>query len=109
MNIDDIYTNLKQKQIYPVNSVKKGYSYYVELLTEKANGMYIYSGLPDSLPSDQLELKLILDGYCVVFNHPKFGLVTCGGGLSGIDKYYLPTNFVYAQPALCSGNLISWE
>lgn len=106
MNIDDIYTNLKQKQIYPVNSVKKGYSYYVELLTEKANGMYIYSGLPDSLPSDQLELKLILDGYCVVFNHPKFGLVTCGGGLSGIDKYYLPTNFVYAQPALESGNLI---
>ena len=106
MNIDDIYTNLKQKQIYPVNSVKKGYSYYVSLLTEKANGMYIYSGLPDSLPSDQIELKLILDGYCVVFNHPKFGLVTCGGGLSGIDKYYLPTRFVYAQPAVGSDNLI---
>ena len=106
MNIDEIYTNLKQKQIYPVNSVKKGYSYYVELLTEKANGMYIYSGLPDSLPSDQIELKLVLDGFCVVFNHPKFGLVTSGGGLSGIDKYYLPTNFVYAQPALGSGNLI---
>lgn len=105
MNIDDIYTNLKQKQIYPVNSVKKGYSYYVSLLTEKSNGMYIYSGLPDSLPSDQIELKLILDGYCVVFNHPKFGLVTCGGGLSGIDKYYLPTNFVYTQPALGSDNL----
>lgn len=105
MNIDEIYTNLKQKQIYPVNSVKKGYGYYVSLLTEKANGMYIYSGLPDSLPSDQIELKLILDGYCVVFNHPKFGLVTSGGGLSGIDKYYLPTDFVYAQPALGSGNL----
>ena len=106
MNIDDIYTNLKQKQIYPVNSVKKGYGYYVSLLTEKANGMYIYSGLPDSLPADQIELKLILDGFCAVFNHPKFGLVTCGGGLSGIDKYYLPNRFVYAQPALGSGNLI---
>ena len=105
MNIDEIYTNLKQKQIYPVNSVKKGYGYYVSLLTEKANGMYKYSGLPESLPADQIELKLILDGYCAVFKHPTSGLVTCGGGLSGIDKYYLPTDFVYAQPALGSGNL----
>ena len=105
MNIDEIYTNLKQKQIYPVNSVKKGYGYYVSLLTEKANGMYKYGGLPESLPADQVELKLILDGYCAVFKHPTSGLVTCGGGLSGIDKYYLPTDFVYAQPALGSGNL----
>ena len=105
MNIDEIYTNLKQKQIYPVNSVKKGYGYYVSLLTEKANGMYKYSGLPESLPADQIELKLILDGYCAVFKHLTSGLVTCGGGLSGIDKYYLPTDFVYAQPALGSGNL----
>lgn len=105
MNIDEIYTNLKQKQIYPVNSVKKGYGYYISLLTEKANGMYKYSGLPESLPADQLELKLVLDGYCAIFKHPVFGLVTCGGGLSGIDKYYLPTDFVYAQPALGSGNL----
>ena len=31
--------------------------------------------------------------------------MTCSGGVSGVDQYYLPTDFVYAQPALGSGNL----
>ena len=96
------------KEIYPVNQVKRGYKYYLTLLTEKCLGMYIYTGLPDSLPADQIEQRLILQGYCVIFNHKKYGLATCNGGLSGVDKYYLPTDFVWAQPDLGSGHQKLW-
>ena len=103
MQLIEIYDNLKSKNIYSVKDVKRGFAYYQSLLTEKATGMYTYTGLPDSLPPEQIEMKLIIDGYAAIFD--KHGLITCNGGLSGIDKYYLPTDFVYAQPALGSGNL----
>lgn len=92
------------KKLYPVNSVPVGYMYYRHLLLEKCFGMYDYEGLPDSLPAEQIETRLIMRGYCTVFRDEKFGLVTSFGGLSGVDKYYLPTRWVYAQPVLGSGN-----
>lgn len=105
-----IFSEFTDQKIYPVNLVKKGYNYYLMLLTEKATGMYLYRNLPASLPMDQIELRLILNGYCVIFTDKKTGeIVTCNGGLSGIDKYYLPTDFVYAQPALGSGKLKVWK
>ena len=102
------YNVFTELQLYPVNQVKKGYQYYLNLLTEKCLGMYLYNGLPASLPADQVELKLILQGYCVIFK-TKDTLVTSNGGLSGIDKYYLPTDFVWAQPALGSGHQKLWK
>lgn len=98
---------------YEVNKVKKGYDYWVTMLTEKCLGMYEYTGLPASLPAAQIELRLIQRGYCVVFKGRKTAvngirqdekLYTAFGGLSGVDEYYLPTNWIYAQPALESGN-----
>jgi hypothetical protein len=56
---------------YPVNKVKRGYDYWVTVLTEKCLGMYEYSGLPASLPASQIELRLIQLGYCVVFKTKK--------------------------------------
>jgi hypothetical protein len=93
------------KKLYPVNEVKTGYQYYMHLLTEKALSLYKYTDLPESLPAEQIEMRLILQGYAVIFKHKKYGIVTCSGGVSGVDQYYLPTDFVYAQPALGSGNL----
>lgn len=90
---------------YAVNLVNNGYNFYMWLLLEKCFGMYVYEGLPESLPSEQIEMRLIMTGTCTVFNNKKYGLVTSYGGLSGVDKYFLPTDFVYAQPALGSDNL----
>ena len=100
---------------YPVNKVKRGYDYWVTVLTEKCLGMYEYNGLPASLPASQIELRLIQRGYCVVFKTKKKDtngvivdkeeqLYTAFGGLSGVDEYYLPTKWVYAQPQLVGGN-----
>ena len=94
------------KDIYKVNEVVKGYEYYLHLLEEKSLGMFIYSNCPDSLPPEQIESRLIYEGRAIVFKHKTAGIVTVSGGLSGIDKYYLPTHAVYAQPALGSGNLL---
>lgn len=95
-----------QKKLYPVNQVPRGFRYYRHLLLEKCYGMYEYTGLPPSLPAEQLETRLIMQGWASVFDNSKGGgLVTCYGGLSGVDKYYLPTRYVYAQPVLGSGNL----
>lgn len=100
----DYYSELKAANMYKVNKVTSGYKYYCTLLLEKCLGMYEYTGLPESLPAQQIETALIMTGWASVFNVDGFGLVTCSGGLSGVDKYYLPTDYVYAQPALGSGN-----
>jgi len=97
-----------KNDLYPVNDVKIGYSYYVAMLTEKCLGQYNYSNLPENLPEEQIELRLIQNGYCCIFKAKGYqdgkiadlGLVTAFGGLSGVDMYYKPTRFVYAQPVL---------
>ena len=95
--------------LYPVNNVAKGYKYWIRTLTEKCFGMFVYTGLPDTLPDYEIERRLIQTGYCAVFKAKQEsyvqGLVTSYGGLSGIDYYYKPTKFVYAQPVLGSANL----
>ena len=93
------------KDIYNVCSVMRGYDYYVHMLAEKCFGMFDFDGTPDSLPGEEIERRLILHGYAIIFNHPKFGLVTSPGSLYGEDKYYLPTGATYSQPALGSGDL----
>lgn len=102
MTYDEI---TKVKTLYQVNNVPRGFKYWKHILLEKCYGMFNYQNLPDSLPADKIEQSLILTGWAGIFKHKEFGLVTCWGGLSGIDKYYLPTKYVYAQPALGSGNL----
>lgn len=93
------------KDIYNVCSVMRGYDYYVHMLAEKCYGMFDFEGTPDSLPGEEIERRLILHGYAIIFNHPKFGLVTSPGSLYGEDKYYLPTGATYSQVALGSGDL----
>lgn len=93
------------KKAYPVKSVSRGYGFYIRMLFEKCLGMFDYTGLPKSLPAEELEKNLIWFGFTGVFNHKKFGLTCANGGLSGIDQYYRATKFVYAQPILGSDEL----
>ena len=95
----------KLKDCYNNNNVIIGYNYYVNLLTEKALGMYKYNNCPESLPQEQIERRLILDGFCVVFNKNPWGLVTAPASIYGEDIYYLPTNATYTQVKIGSGEL----
>ena len=100
---DDWLTN--RKKLYEVNDVNAGFLYYVNLLTEKCLGMYTYKNLPESLPAEQIELRLVTTGWCAIFKKPPHGMVTSFGGLSGVDMYYMPTTFVYGNPLLGGGSL----
>ena len=92
----------RKLKLYPVNSVKKGYSYWFNLLTEKCLDMYIYDGLPESLPAQFIERSLIMIGYSVIFHEDDL-LQTAEGSLSGVGRYYMPTTFTYAVPWLKGG------
>lgn len=96
-------TNYENTKLYPVKNVKKGYYFYVRVLFEKCLGIFKYKKLPKSLPATEIEKRLIWLGFTGIFNHPKYNITACDGGLSGVDQYYKPTEFTYAQPALGSG------
>lgn len=92
----------KKLKLYPVNNVKKGFSYWYNLLTEKCMDMYIYDNLPESLPAQFIERLLIMWGYATVFSEGG-ELQTAEGALSGVGRYYLPTTFTYAVPWMRGG------
>lgn len=96
-------TNYDNTKLYPVKNVKKGYYFYLKMLFEKCLGMFKYYNLPKSLPAEEIEKRLIWCGFCGIFNSDKYGITACDGGLSGVDQYYRPTTFTYAQPAIGSG------
>ena len=96
-------TNYDNTKLYPVKQVKKGYYFYLRVLFEKCLGMFKYYNLPKSLPAEEIEKRLMWYGFCGIFNDAKYGITACDGGLSGIDQYYRPVEFTYAQPMLGSG------
>lgn len=93
-------------ECYNVCDVVAGYEYYKHMLTEKCLGMFKFNNCPKNLPQEQLEKRIITDGYAIVFKHHKYGIVTSPSSIYGEDIYYLPTNATYTQVALGSGNLI---
>lgn len=95
----------KLKDCYNNCSVPVGYEYYEHMLTEKALGMHKFPGCPASLPQEQIERRLILDGFAVIFNKNPWGLVTAPASIYGMDIYDLPTNVTYTQVVLGSGEL----
>lgn len=85
--------------MYDVASVPDGFNYWFNKLLGYCLGMFEYEGLPESLPSRQIEINLLLTGHCVIFCDRK-EIVTCGTTLYDYDKYYDPTKAVFAQPKL---------
>lgn len=98
-------TNYDNAKLYSVKTVKRGYYFYLRVLYEKCLGMFKYYNMPKSLPAEEIEKRLMWFGFCGVFNDKKYGLVVADGGLSGVDQYYRPTEFTFAQPAIGSGVL----
>lgn len=95
---------LRNATMYKINDVPVGFAYWRRHLLERCFGTFRYDGLPESLPEIELE-KRILFGFGGVFRHPKFGIVTSWGSLSGINQYNRPTTYVWSQPSLGSGQM----
>lgn len=62
--------------------------------------MFEYKGLPDTIPQIYLEKYLQRNGHCCIAEH-EGNLYAFIGGLSGYpDAYYMPTEYIVANPYL---------
>ena len=73
---------------------------YIMLMFNRTNQMFEYSGLPDTIPKEMLELYLQVNGH-IGFVDWNGELYALPGGMGGApDPYYRPTLYIIANPAL---------
>lgn len=74
---------------------------YVAYMLSRLQGMFEWSGLPETIPAEKLELLLMVNGFAGITQVPDKGLYAFFGGLGGVpDAYYMPTEFIVNNPAL---------
>ena len=103
-NTFDEFKDRKIEKIYDVSDVIDGYYYWFWKLFNFCLTMFEYKNLPDSLPAREIESNLLMTGHCVVF--PDMAdIVTACTSLYGFDRYYNPTNAIFANVKMRSKNL----
>ena len=64
----------------------------------RLQSMFKYDGLPDTIPQKWLEHYLLVNGSCV-FIKDGDDLIATTGGMGGLpDRYYIPTQYIVANP-----------
>ena len=78
------------------------YDFYFKWLTNKIISCFCIRGAPDSINDVYVKTNLILDGkICITdFNDKIYGLIGSWGGKP--DEYYIPVDFIVANPVLGS-------
>lgn len=90
----------KLNKMYDVDDVSIGFRYWFFKLLNICLDMFKYEDLPSSLPAREIELNLILTGHAVVLADKSGGLFTPLSSVYGFDKYYQPTDAVFANPVV---------
>lgn len=77
---------------------------YVWTMLNRTNQMFEYTGLPETIPKEILELYLQINGQCCI-TEVGGNLFALPGGLGGPpDPYYRPTLYIAAIPGLRDGD-----
>lgn len=77
---------------------------YVWTMLNRTNQMFEYTGLPETIPKEILELYLQINGQCCI-TEVGGDLFALPGGLGGPpDPYYRPTLYIAAIPGLRDGD-----
>lgn len=92
------------ESMYDVADVKLGFDYWFFKLLNFCLTIFEYDNLPESLPKREIELNLLLTGHAVIFTD-KTDIVTACTTLYNFDRYYNPTQAVFAQPRMTSKTL----
>ena len=86
--------------MYDFRNKQKCFDYYIQRCLNKSNKMFVYGGLPDTMPAWVLEREIQFNGFMVVSEYEN-SLIALYGGLGGKrDIYYNPTILTVANPAL---------
>ena len=96
MKKDNVY---KKYQAFVKNKDTAVFS-FIENMLAKTQSMFVYTGLPESIPADELEKLLQEKGNCFITEVDGV-LYALNGTLGGEqDVYYRPTVYTVANPAL---------
>lgn len=73
---------------------------FIKQMFNRTQSMFIYDGLPETLPQQYLERYLQVYGHCIITKHNN-DLYAFWGGFAGLpDVYYNPTQYVVSNVAL---------
>ena len=85
---------------YNFKDKKKNLTSYIVYMLNRVMKMFEYDNLPDTIPKKYLELYTMVHGHSVIVRH-NGKLYVCFGGFSGEpNEYYLPTQYIVANPYL---------
>lgn len=96
---------MKKQNIYEryqkyVRDKDRAVTSFMENALIKTQSMFVYDGLPDSLPANELEKLLQVNGDCFI-TKVKGKLYALNGSKGGeTDAYYRPTKYTVANPYL---------
>ena len=73
---------------------------FMRLMLARTQSMFVYTGLPDTIPQEYLERYLQIYGHCIIAEHGN-DLYAFNGDLCGLeDIYHNPTQYIVANVAL---------
>lgn len=101
-NINKIFK--EADMMYDVANVPAGFRYWYKALLRFMLSIFKYEDLPESLPSRELELCLLLQGYATPF-YDGDEVVCVPSSIFGYDKYYKPTMGTFGNPLIRSKRL----
>lgn len=94
------------KGMYDVADVESGYNYWFNKILHKCITIVKYNNLPESIPSREVALNMVIMGHGVFFDKGGDMYVTPTTLYDNQKSpYYYPQSAVYAQPKLGSDNL----
>lgn len=73
---------------------------YIDDMLTKCNQMFVYEGLPDTVPKRILERYLTENGDCIFTKHNDKFVILIGGAGGELNEYYEPTKYIVANPYL---------
>ena len=73
---------------------------YIDDMLTKCNQMFIYEGLPDTVPKRILEKYLTENGDCIFTKHNDKFVILIGSAGGILNEYYEPTKYIVSNPYL---------
>lgn len=79
---------------------EKVFEHYCKYMFTRTQSMFVYKGLPDTIPVQWLEQYLQRNGSCCIAKHEGKLYALLGNAGGEYDEYYQPTIYVVANPWL---------
>ena len=79
---------------------KKVFENYCKYTFTRTQSMFVYTGLPDTIPVQWLESYLQRNGSCCIAEVEGKLYALLGNAGGELDEYYQPTTYTVANPAL---------